>query len=153
MNENTLPRNAYFEDLQVGYELNTQGRTISEADIVNFAGLSGDYHPMHTDEVFAAQQQFGRRVAHGLLGLAVTSGLAMRIGVLSESLIAFRELACKFSKPIYIGDTVHARLVVARVEAMPRIGGGRVEFEVRLYNQHDEVVQSGTWTALVRSRK
>lgn len=143
---------AYFEDFRVGQEWHTQGRTITEADVVMFAGLSGDYHPMHTDAVFASGQYFGQRVAHGLLGLAVTSGLAMQLNVLQASLIAFRELTCKFSKPILIGDTVHAHLAIAQAKPMPRLGGGLVEFEVRLYNQRDEVVQVGTWAVISRSR-
>ena len=147
-----LSHSMYFQDFVVGQVLETPGRTITEADIVNFAGLSGDFHGLHTDEMYASQGPFGRRVAHGLLGLSITSGLAMGLGILQESVMAFRELTCKFSKPIFIGDTVHASMTVTKLKPMDRIGGGRVELEVKLYNQRDEVVQSGTWSVLVHCR-
>ena len=149
----SLPKGAYFEDFAVGQEMVTRGRTITEADVVNFAGLSGDFHPLHTDEVYAGQQIFGQRVAHGVLGLSVATGLAMGLGVIDESIIAFRELRCRFSKPIFIGDTIYVRLLITRVKAMPRLNGGLVELDVKVYNQRDQVVQSGSWTVLSRNRE
>jgi len=146
------PQNAFFEDFEIGHRMVTQGRTITETDIVNFAGLSGDYHPLHTDAQYAAGHHFGQRVAHGLLGLSITTGLAMRMGILNESIIAFRELTCKFSKPILIGDTVHAELTITGHKPMPRLGSGLVELEVKLYNQHGEPVQIGTWTVIAKMR-
>ncbi len=146
-------RSAYFEDMQVGFEIETPARTITEADIIAFAGLSGDYNPLHTDATFAARGPFGQRIAHGLLGLAITSGLAARLGILEKSVLAFRELSCKFKKPIFIGDTVHAHLKVIEARPMPRIGGGLVSLEVKLYNQHDQVVQSSVWSVLLRSKE
>ncbi|MBN1581588.1 MAG: MaoC family dehydratase N-terminal domain-containing protein [Anaerolineae bacterium] len=146
------PKDAYFEDFQVGQEMTTHGRTITEADISVFAGLSGDHHPMHTDEVYASRQFYGRRIAHGGLGLAFATGLAMRLGILEESIIAFRDLTYKFSKPIFIGDTIHVQLLIVEVKPVPRLGGGLVGLEVKVLNQDDEVVQSGTWNVLSRSR-
>jgi acyl dehydratase len=146
-------RNSVFlEDLEVGQKLATAGRTITEADIVHFAGLSGDYNALHTNEVHAAAGPFGRRIAHGLLGLAITSGLLARLGILDENVLAFRELTCKFRRPVFIGDTIHAQAAVTEVKVLPRVGGGLVAFEVKLYNQDGKVVQAGTWKVLVRSR-
>jgi acyl dehydratase len=145
-------RGACFEDFEVGQELLTSGRTITEADIVAFAGISGDYNALHTDKVYASSGPYGQRIAHGLLGLAVTSGLASRLGILEKSVLAFRELTCKFRKPIFIDDTIHARVKVIETKAMPRIGGGLVRLEVKSYNQHAEIVLTGVWAILLQSR-
>jgi 3-hydroxybutyryl-CoA dehydratase len=153
MTDKLALHSAYFEDLEVGQEMRTTARTVTEADVVMFAGLSGDYHALHTDAVYASQGPFGQRIAHGLLGLAIASGLAMQQGMLQDSVLAFRELTCKFRKPIFIGDTVHAEIVVSKLKPMSRIGGGLVELEIKLYNQRQELVLSGTWGVLVRSRE
>lgn len=152
MSGKSPPQNAYFEDFLVGQEMTTQGRTVTEVDIGVFAGLSGDHHPIHTDEVFASQQFYGRRIAHGMLGLSLATGLAMRLGILEASIIAFRDLTFKFSKPVFIGDTIHVQLLITKVRPVPRLGGGLVELEVKVVNQSGEVVQSGTWSVLSRSR-
>ena len=82
--------------------LETQGRTVTETDIVQFAGLSGDFNPMHTDATYAAKTQFGERVAHGLLGLAIASGLSYQLGFLDGTVLAFTGLEGKFRAPIVI---------------------------------------------------
>jgi acyl dehydratase len=120
--------------------------------VVNYAGISGNYHALHADAVRAAEGPFGQRVAHGLLGLTIAAGLAIQTGFLDDSIMAFRELTYKFSKPIFIGDTVYARLAVSKVKSMPRLNAGLVQFKMKLCNQHDQVVQSGTWSVLVRSK-
>ena len=146
-------RGQYFEEFEVGQKIITAGRTITESDIVTFAGLSGDYNQIHTDAQFSAGTPFGQRVAHGLLGLSIASGLAMRTGVLEGTVLAFREInTWKFSNPIYIGDTIHVELLVIETKALPRLGGGSVVIELAVKNQRDETVMKGTWTALVVSR-
>ena len=152
MSEKPPPKDAYFEDFEVGHKMTTHGRTITEADIGAFAGLSGDHHPIHTDQVYASQQFYGQRVAHGLLGLSLATGLAMGLGILDQSMIAFRDLTCKFSKPIFIGDTIYAELLITSLKLMPRLGGGLVKLAVKLFNQDGDVVQTGTWSVLSRSR-
>src|SRR5512147_2086375 len=98
----TLPattRGLYFEEFEVGQRVSSLGRTVSESDIFTFAGLSGDYNQIHTDAEFSKNTPFGQRVAHGLLGLSIASGLAMRTGVLEGTVLAFREInEWKFSK-------------------------------------------------------
>ncbi|MFQ5944789.1 MAG: MaoC/PaaZ C-terminal domain-containing protein, partial [Anaerolineae bacterium] len=96
----------YFEEFQVGHQVTSPGRTITETDIVTFAGLSGDYNQLHTDAEFSRTASFGQRVAHGLLGLAVASGLAGRLGLIEGTAEAFAGINWKFSAPIYIGDTI-----------------------------------------------
>lgn len=146
-------RGMWFEEFEVGQQIVTPGRTVSEGDIVAFAGLSGDYNQIHTNAEFATKTPFGQRVAHGILGLSIASGLAMRSGVLEGTVIAFREINnWKFTNPIYIGDTVHSVLNVVETKAIPRVGGGSVIIEIMLKNQRDEVVMKGTWTVLVASK-
>jgi acyl dehydratase len=128
------------------------GRTVTESDIVSFAGLSGDYTQIHTDVEFSKQTPIGRRVAHGLLGLAIASGLAVRTGVLEGTVIAFREISdWKFVKPIFIGDTVRVVQNVLEVKALPRLGGGAINIELKILNQNDEIVMKGIWKVLVAS--
>src|SRR4030065_587855 len=103
------PRGMWYEEFEVGQRIITPGRTITESDIVSFAGLSGDYTQIHTDAEFSSKTPFGKRVAHGLLGLSIASGLAARTGVLEGTVLAFREINdWKFSRPILVGDTIHA---------------------------------------------
>jgi acyl dehydratase len=146
-------RGMYFEEFTVGQNIITSGRTITESDIVSFAGISGDYNQIHTDSEFSKGTPFGQRVAHGLLGLSIASGLAMRTGVLEGTVIAFREINnWKFSNPIYIGDTIHVELNILETKAIPRLGGGSVIIELVVKNQRNETTMKGTWTALVASR-
>jgi acyl dehydratase len=145
------PRGLYFEQFATGQELLTAGRTITEADIVAFAGLSGDFNQIHTDAVYAAAGPFGRRVAHGLLVQSIASGLAVQTGFIEGTVLAFRELTCKFSLPVYIGDTIRVRLVIADKKALPRLGGGQLQMKYSVLNQAEKSVQRGEWLMLVKS--
>nr|HID14051.1 dehydratase [Anaerolineae bacterium] len=147
----TRPRGRYFEEFEIGDEVETTARTITETDVILFAGLSGDYNPLHTDAEFAKGTLFGERIAHGLLGLAVASGLTSRLGFVEGTTEAFIGLEWKFRAPIKIGDTVRVRAKVKQKKEMPRLGGGFVVFDVAVLNQRDETVQKGTWTVLIKS--
>jgi acyl dehydratase len=143
----------YFEEFSLGQKIVTVGRTVAESDIMTFAGLSGDYNQIHTDAEFSKTTPFGQRIAHGLLGLSIASGLAMRTGVLEGTVIAFREINdWKFVKPIFIGDTIHAEIEVTETKALPRLGGGSVTLAIEVKNQKSETLMRGTWTVLVASR-
>lgn len=147
------PRGMYFEDFAVGQQIVTGGRTVTEADIVAFAALSGDYNPLHTDAEYAKQTPFGARIAHGLLVTSMITGLVDRTGLLEGTTLAFREIkAWKFRRPVFIGDTVHAVLTVEELTPVPRLGGGAVTIKVEVRNQKDETVMSGHWTVLMASR-
>jgi acyl dehydratase len=145
-------RGRYFEEFAVGDEVISPGRTVTEADIVAFAALTGDYNPLHTDAEYAKGTVFGERIAHGLLGLSIASGQAERLGFLEGTVEAFTSLEWKFRGPIKIGDTVHVEAKVARKKEMRRLGGGFVVFDVAVINQRDEAVQKGQWTVLIRSK-
>jgi 3-hydroxybutyryl-CoA dehydratase len=142
----------YFEEFVVGQEIASPARTMTEADIVVFAGLSGDYNPLHTDAEFAKATPYGQRIAHGLLGLAMASGLAARAGFIEGTAQAFMGLNWKFKLPILIGDTIRLRTKVTRLRPMPSMGGGLAVFEVSVCNQRDEVVQEGEWTLLIKGQ-
>lgn len=151
--ENARQRGLYFEEFEVGQQIITPGRTITEGDIVGFAGLSGDYNLIHTDAEYAAESPFGARVAHGLLGLSIASGLAVRTGILEGTVLAFREVrSWKFSLPIYIGDTIHVEIEVQSAKAMPRLGGGLLELSLDVLNQDSKSTMKGSWLVLVQSR-
>jgi acyl dehydratase len=143
----------YFEEFEVGQQITTVGRTVSESDIFNFAGFSGDYNQIHTDAEFSKDTPFGQRVAHGLLGLSIASGLAMRTGVLEGTVIAFREIDnWKFIAPVFIGDTIHVEMEVIETKALRRIGGGSVVITLDVKKQSGETVMKGNWTVLVMSK-
>lgn len=149
----TIMAGLYFEEFTVGQVVKTLSRTVSEDAIFNFAGLTGDYNQIHTDAEFAKTTQFGQRVAHGLLGLSIATGLIMRTGFLEGTVLAFREIQdWKFVKPIFIGDTIHALLTVSEMKPLPRIGAGALIASVDVKNQNDEVIQKGTLNLLVLSK-
>ena len=145
-------RGLYFEEFQIGGELVSPARTITEADIVTFAGLSGDYTQLHTDEEFARKTPYGSRIAHGMLVLSIATGLAARLGFIEGTALAFRELSWKFSLPVFIGDTIHVKAVCKELKPMPRLGGGLVAFDVSVVNQEGKTVERGDWLMLVASK-
>lgn len=148
-----VSRGLYYEEFSDGEQVTTAGRTITEADVVNFAGLSGDYNSIHTDLAYTQSSFYKQRVAHGLLVLSIASGLAFRTGLIEGTVIAWRDIGdWRFSQPVFIGDTVHAELEVVDRKPMPRLGGGRVDLEVRVKNQDDKVVMNGRWGLLVLSK-
>ena len=146
------PRGMYFEEFTEGIEVVTQARTITETDIVNFAGVSGDYNAIHTDAEFAKATPFGGRIAHGLLGLSVATGLGMQLGFMDGTVIAFTGLEWKFKGPVKIGDTIHLVAKVKQTKGMRALGGGFVVFDARVLNQRNESVQQGEWTILIKSK-
>jgi 3-hydroxybutyryl-CoA dehydratase len=146
-------RGLYFEEFETGQVFTSLGRTITESDVVAFAGLTGDWNPIHTDREYAARHPFGQRVAHGMLGLSVATALCVRLGILDETLLAFREITqWKFSLPIYLGDTIHTRVTVTNTRPVSRLNGGMVTLDVEVINQRSETVQHGGWTVLVKSQ-
>jgi acyl dehydratase len=141
----------YFEEIEVGEEYVSPGRTVTEADIVIFAGLSGDYNVLHTDAEFMKSSIFGERIAHGLLGLAIQSGLLTR-GMRPYATIAFLGLRWKFKAPIKIGDTITVRASVISKKETAKPDRGVVILQRRVINQRGEVVQEGETDIMVARR-
>ncbi len=152
MAELKVQKGLYFEEFTVGDSITSPARTVTEADVVGFAALSGDWNTIHTDKEYASTQMFSERIAHGLLGLSIASGLAVRTGFIEGTVIAFMGLDWKFRAPIKFGDTIHVVATVAETKTMPRLGGGIVIFNVELLNQRGEVTQKGTWSMLVKAK-
>ena len=151
--KSNFQRGLYFEEFEVGQEMRSPARTITETDIVNFAGISGDFTSIHTDVVYAQSSPIGRRIAHGLLIISVVTGLAARSGFMEGTVLVFREiLEWKFSSPVFIGDTIHAEFEVAEKKPLPRLGGGGIILSVRVINQEEQVVMRGRFNLLMLSR-
>ncbi|HZD26784.1 MAG TPA: MaoC/PaaZ C-terminal domain-containing protein [Alphaproteobacteria bacterium] len=131
----------YLEDYAVGEVFTTPARTVTEADIHTFAGLTGDWHPLHTDTEYAGKSVFGERIAHGFLVLSIGSALIFRLGQhvgLPESFIAFYGLdGLRFTAPVKIGDTIHLEWTIARLEPRDETTG-LVTAGSRIINQRGE---------------
>jgi len=141
----------FFDEIALGEEYESPGRTVTESDIVMFAGLSGDYNVLHTDAEFMKQSIFGERIAHGLLGLAIQSGLFSR-ATQAYATLAFVGLRWKFKAPVKIGDTIRLRAKVIARKDLSEPGRGLVTLERTLLNQRDEVVQQGETDLIVEKR-
>ena len=140
-----------FEQLQVGDRWTSRARTITEADVVQFAGLTGDYDPLHVDHEFARQSPFGKPVAHGLLGLSMLAGLSSTSpAVRTATFVTIREW--EFVRPVFLGDTVHAITEVIELQRSGR-RHGRVVWQRQLLNQSSEIVQNGIFETLVSAAK
>jgi acyl dehydratase len=142
----------YLDDLEPGQRFVTASRTITEADVVTFAGLSGDYNQIHTDAEFAKSSIYGQRVVYGLLGLSIATGLLDRLGIFSGSAIAMLGIdGWKFTAPVFIGDTVHVELEVLGVHpSLSKPDRGVVERRFELINHRGEICQTGRIDVLVR---
>jgi acyl dehydratase len=142
----------FYEDLNVGDEDQSTGRTVTETDVVSFAGLSGDFNNMHIDEEFAKKTVFGTRVAHGLCVLSIASGLWFTMPRLAT--IAFMGLEdWRFSDAVKFGDTIRItrKLVEKREHKRPNMGF--LIFEVNVHNQENKIVQKGKWVILVQRKE
>lgn len=143
-------RELYFEDLQVGDVFVSAGRTVTEADVVHFAGLSGDFNPIHLDIEATRESRFGQRVAHGVLGLSMATGLLDRMGLFRRSMIAMLAInEWKFTAPVFIGDTLRLKMTIVSTRLTSRGDSGVVVRRMQLINQSDEVTQDGLITVMV----
>jgi 3-hydroxybutyryl-CoA dehydratase len=142
----------YFEDLEKGETHTSRGRTITETDIVNFAGISGDFIQFHIDEEFAKTTIFGRRIAHGALIFSISTGLMTQMSLVAETVIAFYGIEkLRFTKPVFIGDTIHVTKKVT--ETLERgADRGLVTFATTVWNQRDEPVLVYSDKLVVRRR-
>jgi acyl dehydratase len=141
----------YFDDVEMGEAYESPGRTVTESDIVLFAGLSGDYNVLHTDAEFMKTSIFGERIAHGLLGLAIQSGLLTR-AMRPYATIAFTGLRWKFKGPIMIGDTIRVRATVTAKKESAKPDRGMITLSRQVLNQRGEVVQEGETDLMVARR-
>jgi acyl dehydratase len=142
----------YFEDFIPGARHDSASRTLTQADIEGYAAVSGDHHPMHSDPATARAAGFPGVIAHGVLGLAVATGLAGRLGLTHGTLVALVGLSWRFRAPLLPGDTVTASLLVKECRTTSHADRGLVTLAVTLRNQRGETVQDGEWVELIRRR-
>lgn len=141
----------YFDDVEVGQEWESGGRTVTETDIVNFAGLSGDFNPIHMDHEFAKTTPFRRPIAHGLLVWAISSGLGMHSPPMRT--LAFLSIRdWQFKEPVFIGDTIRIRSKVLEKEPRGRGRRGVLAWQRQILNQEGKVVQEGITMTMVEGR-
>jgi acyl dehydratase len=142
----------YFEDFEEGKEYVTRARTVTEADVVAFAGLSGDYNPLHTDAEFMRASPFGERIAHGMLVSSIGTGLSSQMGWFEGTTLALLEVTFRFKAPVKLGDTVHLVIKVTDKKPTSKPDRGILQMEANVLNQRDELVVQGEWTTMMRRR-
>jgi acyl dehydratase len=141
----------YFDDVEVGQEWESSGRTVTEADVVNFAGVSGDFNPIHMDHEFAKTTPFRRPIAHGLLVFAIGSGLGVTCPPMRT--IAFVQVReWNFKEPLYIGDTIRLKSRLLEKNLRGRGRRGELVWYRGVVNQEGKVVQEGVLVTLVEGR-
>ena len=141
----------YFDDVEVGQQWESLGRTITESDIVNFAGLSGDFNPIHMDHEFCKTTMYRKPIAHGLLILAMSSGLGMAFPLMrTQAFLSIKEW--KFLEPVYIGDTIRVKARLLEKEERARGRRGIITWSRQIINQNNKVVEEGITVTLVEGR-
>lgn len=140
----------HFEELEIGDRFQTVSRTVTEADIVNFCGVSGDFNQLHTDAEFAGKTPFGQRIAHGMCGLAIASGCLNRSGLIEGTTVAFKGIKeWRFKSPIFINDTIYVKVQVKYKIDTGKPDRGMISFWLTVINQRDQVVMEGQWDLLM----
>lgn len=143
----------YFEDFEEGIEILSQGRTMTEADIINFSGFSGDFNPLHTDAQEASIGMFGERIAHGMCGFSMATGLLVRLNIFEGTIVAFYGIdEWRFRAPIKIGDTIHSVAKVVEKKESKKEAQGLVTFIVDVLNQEGTSVMGGMVKVIVKKR-
>jgi acyl dehydratase len=143
----------YFEDVEVGFRFETPRRTVTEAHLVVFEGVSGDLNPLHSDAVFAEQSIYGERIAPGALVLSMATGLRQRTGLFDGTLMGFLEIrGWRFLAPVRIGDTIRVVTEITELRETSKPDRGVMAQRVEVLNQDDAVVQSGEFVSMLRRR-
>jgi 3-hydroxybutyryl-CoA dehydratase len=142
----------YFEDVTIGDRFSAASRTLTEADFLDFARISGDYTPLHIDNEFAKKSIFGERIAHGLLTASATVGLLSGVPLFTTTVIAVTQMTIRFFAPVHAGDTIHAEQVINGKKSLEGRDGGLVTLGVKVINQNGIEVLAMSYDILVRKR-
>ena len=145
-------RGLTFDDFNPGDAFATARRTITESDVASFAGISGDFNPLHTDEETMKDSPFKGRIAHGMLIASVATGLANQLGIFEGTTIALLEMTFKFTGAVRFGDTVRLVLTVASKKESSKPDRGVVTFGAAVKNQRGETVVDSQWVVLLKRR-
>lgn len=147
-----MARGRFFSEFSVDDVFESVGRTVTEADVVHFAGISGDFNPLHTDATFAEKTPFGQRIAHGMLAASISTGLGQTLGIFEGTTMALMTQTFDYKAPVFFGDTIRLRLTVREVRASSKGGKGVVTFSSDVLKQDDTVAVAGSWTVLFRDK-
>jgi acyl dehydratase len=142
----------YFEEFEIGAKYVSQGRTVTEGDVVAFAGLSGDYNPLHTDARFAATTPFGERIAHGMLTVAMSTGMSNWTGIFAGTTIALVEQNIKYTGAVKFGDTVHLEMEVTEKKETSKSDRGIINIAAKMLNDAEQVVVEMKWTLMMKRK-
>lgn len=151
----SVARSNYYEDFEVGDAVRSPSRTITEADIVNFAGVSGDFNALHMDAEYAKTTTQGQRIGHGALLFAISTGLFNSLGI-TTGLTQVANLGLdglNYRRAVAIGDTVHLDIAVLDMRETHDGNRGIVRFQVEMRNQHEEVVMDAIWKLMLWKRQ
>lgn len=143
-------RGLTFDQFNPGDCFTSPARTVTEADVVAFAGLSGDFNPLHVDEEFGKATPFGTRIAHGMLSVAMATGMANWLGVFEGTTLALMEQVIQYKSAVKFGDTLHLELRVADKKETSKPDRGVVTFKTQVCNQDGQAVIEGTWTLMMK---
>ncbi len=143
-------RGRNFDQFNLNEEFETAARTVTEADVVGFAGISGDYNPLHTDEDYMKDGPFKGRIAHGMLLASIATGQANQLGIFEGSSIAVLSMTLKFTGAVKFGDTVRTVLVCKEKKESSKPDRGTATFDVRMLNQRNETVMESQWAVLLK---
>lgn len=142
-----------FDEFSVGQRFETPSRTITEADIGTFAGLTGDYNPVHTDEVFAAATGFGGRIAHGPMGIGIAFGLAARLDLIDGTVVALLGVTWDFKAPMRPGSTIRALIEVVETRNVSNPAHGLLGLSIMLVDEAGKPLQEGSARLLMRKTR
>jgi acyl dehydratase len=145
-------RGLHYEDFEPGKAYYSASRTVTEADVVNFAGLSGDFNPLHTDQTFAEKTVIKERIAHGMLSMAVATGLANQMGIFEGTTVALMQQTIQYKGMVKFGDTIRIVMTVKERKETKNPSRGVVVFDVPILNQRDEPVVQAEWVLMMSRR-
>lgn len=145
------PGGKYFEEFEIGEKFTSCRRTVLDCDVNNFSCLTGDFNPIHVDDITASEGPFGERIAQGSLGVDIMNGQINQLGIFEGTTIAKLEETNKFIAPLYIGDTIHSELEVLESKPSSKGGKGIITCKINLINQDEKVITESTWKIMLHS--
>jgi len=151
--ERFIPVDISYDDITEDIYFETSSRTVTEADVMEFAGLTGDYNELHTSKGYAEKTAFGQRIAHGMLTLSIANGLYMRMNIFEKCTVANLGIEkWSFKKSVIFGDTLHVKLTLAEKRLTSNPDRGVIKWNVSVLNQNDEEVAGGIWVKMFLTR-
>jgi acyl dehydratase len=145
-------RGRMFDEFMIDEEIVSGARTVTEADVVNFACLSGDFHPEHMNKEYARKGPLGERIAHGLLVLSMATGLLNQTGAFEGTSIAILEVTARFVKAVKFGDTIRAIQKIVGKKETSKPDRGVLSTRITVLNQDDQTILEADLVALLYRR-